>query len=279
MANRVKVVFFGNEKLATGVDAPEPLIKNSARKAGFEIEQHITGPLSELKPHQAKIAVLAAYGHIIPQKVLDEFPLGIINVHPSLLPKYRGTSPIESAILNGDIKTGVSIMRLTAGMDEGPLYKQKTVHLNGQETKQELTNKLQQLGANLIQEVLPEIYSGQLKARQQPHPVRATYSKKINKSDGLIDWSKAAVQLEREIRAYANWPKSHVNIGGKEVIILSAHAVPTNGAGAVDGELEIIKDIGVLMVNSSNGSLCIEKLQPVGKKAMSAGEFIRGYLK
>lgn len=279
MANRVKVVFFGNEKLATGIDAPEPLILNAASKAGFEIEQHVTGPLSELKPHQAKIAVLAAYGHIIPQKVLDEFPLGIINVHPSLLPKYRGTSPIESAILNGDLKTGVSIMRLTAGMDEGPLYKQKTVHLNGQETKQELTTKLQQLSADLLYELLPKIYSQQLKARQQPHPVRATYSKKINKSDGLIDWSKPAEQLEREIRAYAGWPKSHASIDGKEVIIHSAHAVPTNGVGAVNGELEVIKDIGVLMVNSSNGSLCIERLQPVGKKAMSVDEFIRGYLK
>ena len=106
----MKIVFFGNEKLATGIPAPEPLIRQAVEAAGFEIEQIVTGPLTDLRPHEAQLAVLAAYGRMIPQRVLDEFPLGIINVHPSLLPQYRGPTPIEQAMLDGVEKTGVSIM-------------------------------------------------------------------------------------------------------------------------------------------------------------------------
>ena len=119
------LVFFGNGKLATGLENESPNILEALLDAGFEIEQHVTGPISDLQHHKAQLAVLAAYGHVVPQKVLDEFPLGIINVHPSLLPLYRGSTPIEQAILQGATKTGVSIMKLTTGMDEGPIYKQK----------------------------------------------------------------------------------------------------------------------------------------------------------
>src|SRR3989338_420589 len=142
----ILIVFFGNEKLATGISPVKPVIFDAVLDAGFEIEQHVTGKLTELRPHKSVIAVLAAYGHIIPKSVLDQFTLGIINVHPSLLPLYRGPTPIEQAILDGASKTGVSIMHLTAGMDEGPIYKQKTVRLSGDESKAELTERLQHLG-------------------------------------------------------------------------------------------------------------------------------------
>ncbi len=273
------IVFFGNEKLATGITDVQPVILEAVKTAGFTIEQHITGPLTDLKPHQSQLAVLAAYGHLIPQRVIDEFPLGIINVHPSLLPRYRGSTPIESAILDGVEKTGVSIMQLTAGMDEGPVYKQKSIKLTGSESKQELTGKLQELGASLISEVLPEIASGKLRPRSQPHPDRDTsYTKRISKSDGEIDWTKPAELLEREIRAYAGWPKSHTTLGGVQVIIHQAYIVPSNGAYSTPGDIELsLLAEGILAVETGAGTLCIQRLQPAGKKEMSAREFIVGY--
>lgn len=268
-------VFFGNEKLATGVQTPEKLILQAALDAGFELEQHVTGKLSELAPHKAQIAVLAAYGRIIPQSVLDEFPLGIINIHPSLLPQYRGPTPIERAMLDGSAKTGVSIMHLTAGMDEGPIYKQKTLHIEPFESKQSLTERLQQLGADMLRENLHDIYEGNLKSRQQPHPDRATYSKKINKVDGDLDFNKPAEVLEREIRAYAEWPKSRTSLAGIDVVITSSHAVPSSVGKS--GEIEIIKQAGTLMIHCKTGYLCIDSLKPAGKQEMTTAAFLAGY--
>ncbi len=268
------VVFFGNEKLATGLPAAKPIIQESVLAAGFEIEQHVTGKLSELKPHKSTLAVLAAYGRIIPKRVLDEFPLGIINVHPSLLPAYRGPTPIEQALLDSTPKTGVSIMQLTAGMDEGPIYKQKTLHLTGSESKAELTEKLQMLGSELLKEVLPEIANSTLAPRQQPHPDRATYSHLITKQDGIIDWNKPAEQLEREIRAFAGWPSSRTTVADKDVIITAAHVVTQSGT---PGQTQVIDN--ELAVFAGTNALSIDHLKPAGKNEMSAAEFIRGYLR
>lgn len=269
-----KIVFFGNEKLATGIPAPSPVIREAVELAGFEIEQHVTGKLHELRDHEAELAVLAAYGRIIPKSVLDQFPLGIINVHPSLLPIYRGPTPIEQAILDGAIKTGVSIMRLSPEMDEGPIYKQKTIHLKGIESKSDLANTLQVLGAELITEVLSAIANGELKPRRQSHPERASYSKLIRKEDGQIDWTKPAVLLEREVRAYLDWPKSNGNIAGKDIVITKARIVTGTGT---PGDFTIIdKD---LIVFCGQDALLIERLKPAGKNEMNAEAFINGYLK
>jgi methionyl-tRNA formyltransferase len=271
--NQIPFVFFGNEKLVTGGHV-EPVILPALAQAGYKVEQVITGELSELKPHQAQIAVLASYGKIIPKRVLDEFPLGIINIHPSLLPAYRGPTPIESAILDGVSKTGVSIMRLTPGMDEGPVYKQRTVHLSGRETKSELAHALQSLGAELLLESLPSIIDNTLSPRQQPHPDRATYSKKITKEDGVLDFTKPAVQLEREVRAYMDWPKSTMRIAEKDVVVLEASvdATAKGDPGTVFRTSD--KKVGVYC---SEGALIIAKLKPAGKQAMSSEGFLAGY--
>ncbi len=276
MKKKSKIVFFGNEKLATGLASVKPIIQDAIVAAGFEIEQVVTGPLTDLKPHTAKLAVLAAYGHIVPESIMDEFPLGIINIHPSLLPKYRGSTPIEAAILAGDSKTGVSIMCLTAAMDEGPIYKQKSIQLSGKETKEELANTLQNLGAEMLKEVLPAIDAGTLKPRQQSHPDRdASYCKKISREDGRIGWTKQAEQIEREIRAYAGWPGSHTTLGQVEVIIMKAHFVPSDFGSL--GEINVEDEIGVLMIQAKDGYLCIDALKPVGKKEMPVKAFLNGY--
>lgn len=273
MSKTSKIVFFGNEKLATGISNVEPIVQSSIIKAGFEIEQVVTGPLSELKEHEAEIAVLVAYGHIIPNSILDQFPLGIINIHPSLLPLYRGSTPIEQAILDGAKKTGLSIMRLTSAMDEGPIYKQKTVHLKGNETKDGLTKSLQKLGSEMLIESLPEIINGTLKPRSQPHPDRATYTKKLSKSDGNIDWTRSAETIEREIRAYAGWPRSRINIGEVDCIITEVSVVNQQGPS---GKYFVANK--ELVFNCGDKSISIHRLQPVGKKEMLVEEFLRGYI-
>lgn len=269
-----KVVFFGNEKLATGIAHPEPLIRRAVEEAGFEIEQIITGDLSTLRTHDAQLAVLAAYGKIIPQRILDEFPLGIVNVHPSLLPKYRGPTPIEQTILDSTPKTGVSIMRLSKKMDEGPIYKQKTLHIKGYVTKDELTLHLQKLGAELINEILPSIATRTLLPRQQPHPERATYCEKISKEHGQIDWTKSAIALEREIRAYSGWPRSYVTLGETDIIITKAHVIETADATTPG---EIIAGKNHLHIGTAQHYLGIDFIQPLGKKEMPVSAFLSGY--
>lgn len=269
-----KIVFFGNEKLATGIPEARPIIREAVETAGFEIEKIVTGSLKELGAHESRLAVLAAYGHIIPQSILDEFPLGIINIHPSLLPQYRGSTPIEQVILDGLTKTGVSIMRLEAGMDTGPIYRQKTVHLTGAESKMDLAEQLQKLGAELLVEILPAIAEGSLKPRQQPHPDRATYTRLLEKNDGIIDWQKPAEQLEREIRAYLSWPKSQTTLGDIPVIITCAKPVAIDGQ-VTPGTLMIEKS--QLFVGTGKDWLEVLGLQPLGKKEMPISAFLAGY--
>jgi len=275
MKKSQKIVFFGNEKLATGINGVEPVILNSLRRAGYVIEQVVVGPINELQPHESRLAVLAAYGHIIPQSVLDQFPLGIINIHPSLLPKYRGSTPIEQAILDGETKTGVSIMQLSFKMDEGPLYAQRTVQLSGKETKGELTAKLHELGAEMLIEVLPAIFSGDLQPRQQPHPDRATYTRRLTKQDGSIEWNKSAEEIVREIRAYSGWPKSSCTLFGIDMSILEAGV--SDGWGSSVGTVSVDLGTKKIRVQCNQSSLEIITLQPAGKKPMDVVAFLNGY--
>jgi methionyl-tRNA formyltransferase len=273
-----KVVFFGNEKLATGIKDVQPVIWRAVQQAGFEIEQTVTGPIRDLKPHTAQLGVLAAYGHIIPQRILDEFPLGIINVHPSLLPRHRGPTPIEYALLTGDAKTGVSIMKLTAGMDEGPIFKQKSIAIPAEMTKFDLTKQLQDLGAALLVEVLLDITRQKAKARQQPHPDRATYSKKLTKEMSILDWSKPAYLLEREIKAFAGWPASRTNLNGIELTVTSAEADNGYESGKIQsGSIQIDKHAKTLAIITGEGRLYIQQLKPDGKRVMSTADFLAGY--
>ena len=169
------------------------------------------------------VGVLSSYGKIVPTKVIDLFSPGIINIHPSLLPLYRGPSPIESAILNGDDKTGVSIMKLAAKMDAGPLYAQIEVPLNGTETKPELYNSLAQIGSSLLIEQLPSIIDGNLSPESQDDS-RATYCPLLRKSDGVLSPStQTATEAERRVRAYLGYPKTRLPFNGQDIIITKAH--------------------------------------------------------
>ena len=219
--------------------------------------------IDELKAFNAEIGVLVAYGRIIPQSIIDIFPKGILNIHPSLLPRYRGSIPIEQAILDGSTQTGVSVMGLVKEMDAGPIYAQQTVELTGAETKQELTQKLLTLGGQLVLDVLPSALDGTAQPTAQDES-KATFTSLISKSDGHMDLAKPAAQLEREVRAYAVWPKSRLELYGHQVVVTKARVAQDN-------------DDNLLIVAANPGYLEIEELVAPSGKKMTGADFLRGY--
>ena len=225
------------------------------------------------KQFQSTMGILIDFGIIVSQKVIDYFTLGIINSHFSILPEWRGADPINFAILSGQEMTGVSLMILTAGMDEGPLIGYGEQPLNGDETSPTLTNRLILLSDALLQHDLPLRFQNPTPGVPQTITNRTeSYSRKLTKEDGILDWSKPAATLEREIRAFIEWPKSRTTIAGKDVIVLSAHVVSEQGkAGTVEARGK------ELLVYCKEDALKIDTLKPAGKKEMTAEAFIAGY--
>lgn len=258
-----------------GQQIVEPQVKTIAIEAGIAVWQprklsEIAGDIQALGD---VAGVLVAYGKIIPESIIQLFTPGIINVHPSLLPKYRGPSPIEAAILHGDRETGVSIMQLAKAMDAGPVYSQITVPLTGTESKTELYTRLGEHAKTQLLEVLPAILSGDLQPTPQ-NEAEASYCHMIQKSDGELDWYKPAEQLEREIRAYAGWPRSFAMLAGMTVYITSARAIQRDET-AEPGV--IIADKKQLFIGTDTGWLEVLALQPQGKKEMPVQAFLAGY--
>ncbi len=296
MTKSNKLVFFGNERLATSATTTAPTLRaliaagyhimavvshyepGRSRKArALEIEQVANEydiPLllpdrpadisQQLKDFAADAAVLVAYGKIVPQSVIDIFPAGIINIHPSLLPQYRGPTPIEQVMLDSPPKTGVSLMQLSKEMDAGPVYAQTTLPLAGNETKQQLADTLLQQGSQMVIQHLPAILDGTL------HPVaqddsKATFCALLTKNSGIIDTNKTAEQLEREVRAYAGWPKSTLNTYNNDVIVTKASVVSHRTQNA-------------LIIECAEESLLqIDELIGPSGKTMSGEAFLRGY--
>lgn len=252
-----------------------PHAKVWAQEHGIAILQpeKLTEITDELNSFGVQLGAVASYGKLIPDKILDIFPLGLINVHPSLLPKYRGPAPIEAAILNGDAETGVSIMRVTHEMDAGPVYAQETVPLTGRETQPELYDQLAKIGAELLEEALPGIAAGHLEARPQNDKLAVTTSL-IQKADGQIDWAQPAGQIERQIRAYLSWPGSRTELFGREILLTGAHAVPSDNPELEPGAAERVD--GAIRVQTGSGTLCLDRLKPAGGREMNAKEFLSG---
>lgn len=233
-----------------------------------------------LATYQADLFVVAAFGQILPQAVLDLPRYGTLNVHASLLPKYRGSSPISEAILQGESETGVTIMLLDAGIDTGPTLHHRAIPIAEDETTASLTPKLADLGAMTLLEALPRWIEGQLVPQSQDSTL-ATHTRMIKKEDGRIDWSRPAEVLAREVRAYIPWPNAYTTWRGKLLKILSAipqsSAPGENQPGRVAQDRQAETGQKVLRVSTGQGDLLIERLQLEGKKATSADEFLRGY--
>jgi len=218
------------------------------------------------------VAIVASYGIIIPKEVLDWPKYGFLNIHPSLLPKYRGPSPIQTAILNGERETGVTIMKLDEKMDHGPIVAQEALPIQ-RKGFTKLHDELARLGSKLLIEVLPKYETGEIEPAAQDD-AKATFSKNISKDMGRIDWSKSADLIERQVRAYDGWPVAWTALGQKLIKIYEAKAVASKWDMGKPGEiLEVSKKI---TVKCGERSLEITALQPESGRKMTSEEFIRG---
>ena len=259
-----------------------PVIE-TAEKLGLRIltvvnKTSITGTI-RTAGFAARVAVLIDFGIIVEQAAIDAFPLGIVNSHFSLLPQWRGADPITFSILSGQSKTGVSLMLLVEAMDEGPLLAVGEYDLAPDITTPKLTHDLVGLSYALLKDALPKYVTGKVKGITQErsaeivgYSAEPSYSRKLTKEDGILDFTKPATQLEREVRAYAEWPKSRTVLGGHAVIITAAKAADGEGTPG-----EIWHAGKALGVYCTKGVLVIEKLKPAGKSEMTAEAFLNGY--
>jgi len=230
--------------------------------------------LIETNPFQSEVGVLIDFGIIVSQKAIDYFPFGIVNSHFSLLPEWRGPDPITFAILSGQKATGVSLMLLVQAMDEGPLLGYGVYEITPDETSLHLTDELIKLSHALLVAIVPDYLEGRIVAQPQTTKIEPTYSRKITKEDGIINWRKTAVQLDREIRAFLNWPKSTATLADRDVAITRAHIVNTSGE---PGKAAIQNK--ALVVFCGEGALEIDALKPAGKQEMTGQAFLAGYKK
>lgn len=228
----------------------------------------------------ADLFIVAAFGQILPQAVLDLPRYGTLNVHASLLPKYRGSSPISEAILQGEEEAGVTIMLIDAGVDTGAMLLKRAVPISATETTASLTPRLADLGASLLLEALPLWVRGDLQPQPQDH-TQATHTRMLKKEDGHLDWSHPAEELARAVRAYAPWPNAYTTWRGKLLKILVASPATSTPAGqpgtvALINQVQDGKTHKALSIATGQGNLLVERVQLEGKRAMSADEFVRG---
>lgn len=224
------------------------------------------------RPFKSRVAILVDFGIIVPQSVIDYFPLGIVNSHFSLLPEWRGADPITFAILSGQKQTGVSLMLLVAAMDEGPLLAQSIYNLPTSATTPTLTSDLIDLSYCMLQEIMPRYVAGSIVPYPQDESTKPTYSRKLAKGDAMLDWRKPAKQLEREIRAFIEWPRSKTTVGNTTLVVTGAHVATEPGT---PGTRTIIDKKPAFY--TSKGALVIDTLKPAGKPEMSGESFLAGY--
>jgi methionyl-tRNA formyltransferase len=230
-------------------------------------------------PPSVSTGLVVDFGIIIPKSVIDCFAMGIVNSHFSLLPALRGADPISGAILAGDSTTGVSLMNIVAALDEGPLLAQKQLEIPPTSTTPELTELLLELSNKCIQEVLPRYMNGLVEAHPQPSSPPATYTRKLSKADGVIDWGLPATIIERQVRAYAGWPGSRAVIAGRDVIVTQTMVA---AASVSDSPLLSVGQIGrsvegqVVVGCGHNTSLVINRLKPAGKSEMTSQALMAG---
>ena len=275
--NKIKIVFIGTSEF--GAIILNELVKNNYKpvlvitipdkpagrkkiltpspvKKGVKLLKiKIAYDLKEIKKIKPDLIITAAYGKIIPKDILEIPKYGALNIHPSLLPKYRGPSPIQTAILSGDKETGVTIMMMDKKMDHGKIISNFQFPISNKITYKELSKKLAKLSAKLLMETIPKWIKGEIKAKEQDHS-KASYTKIIKKEDGKIDWNKPAQEIERQIRAFDPWPGTFTFIkkGDRKIRVK-----------ILEAKL------------SKNNQLIIKKLQPEAKKPMSFEDFKKGY--
>jgi methionyl-tRNA formyltransferase len=251
-------------------------VKALALERGLPLHQPPTlrtdAAVAPLHATGAQAMVVAAYGLILPPTVLDLYALGCINIHASLLPRWRGAAPIQRALLAGDAETGISIMRMEAGLDTGPVYLARALPISDRDTAQTLHDKLAVLGGQCVVQALPAIAAGALSATPQPE-AGVTYAHKIGKDEAELDWRRSAVELDRQVRAFVPFPVATTRWRGEVLRVWAAR--PLDSYSGPAATLLEITDDGIV-VGCGAGALCLQSLQRAGGKRLSAGEFLRG---
>lgn len=259
------------------------LVTNPVKKAALDLGLPVIQPVGlrdadevqKLAAYRPDVVVVAAFGQILPQSVLDIPTYGCINIHPSLLPEFRGATPVAAAILAGRQFTGVSLMLLDHGLDTGPVLAQAQISISLRDTTASLTSKLSRVAAQLLLEVLPRWLKGEITPQTQDGAL-ASYSGVLAKDDGEIDWQLPAVDIWRRVRAYYPWPGTYTRWQDQQLRIIEA--VPLAGERTTDiGRVAALDSAEAAFgVSTGDGVLGISRVQLEGKKAMSAAEFLRG---
>lgn len=302
-SKKIRIAFLGTPEFAATI------LECLAKRAGFEVttvitqEDKLAGRKKRLTPPPVKIAaenaglrvlqpknskelekilenievdffVVVGLGMILTEKSLESAKIAPINIHASLLPKYRGASPIQEALLQGDKETGICIMQMTQKLDAGPVFFTKRVQIEPSDNFESFSERLADESCKILPHVLMDIKEGNLRAMPQKKEGQS-YCHKIEKNDGKIDWGKkSAMQILNMIRAYSLWPGVFTEIGGKKIRILEAKIEEDQMA---PGEMKIENKI--LKIGTKKGSLMPTKVQPEGKNAMNVQDYINGYLK
>ena len=257
---------------------PSP-VKKAALTRALPVLQPVSlkdkDAVAQLAGFSPDVIVVAAYGQILPQSVLDIPGYGCINIHPSLLPKYRGASPVAAAILSGDDFTGVSIMLLDRGLDTGPVFIRAAVPVSPQDTTGSLTAKLSLVAAGLLQEVLVRWPRGEI-APQSQNESEATCCGQFTKEEGEIDWELPAVDIWRRVRAFNPWPGCYTRWRGRQLKIIEAVPLPREGIIETGKVVALDREEAAFGVCTGDGVLGILQVQLEGKRVRSAAEFFRG---
>ncbi len=305
MNNLLRIVFFGTPEFALpslqaliagrdpvigvvcqpdkpagrGQQLAAPPVKQAALRAGLQVFQpdKLRAPdaLETLASWAPDLIVVAAYGKILPKVVLDLPPRGCINVHASLLPKYRGAAPIQWAILRGEKHTGVTIMRINERMDAGDILLHEPTDIGPRETYGELQARLADIGALALMKAIAGLHSGTLLPQPQQED-EMTLAPMIRKEEGRIDWAQPAAYLERMVRAFSPWPSAYTSLGTKQLKIHQAH-IASSTAGAVPGAVVALRE--GIAVATGDGVLVLDEVQLEGRKRLPAADFARGAVK
>lgn len=263
-----------------GMKLTPSAVKQSALALGLPVYQPQTlrnaDSVEKLKAAGAEVMVVAAYGLILPPEVLNLFPAGCINIHASLLPRWRGASPIQAAVLAGDAETGISIMQLEAGLDTGPVFASARLAIGADETAGELEARLARLGADTLGTLLADLLGGRLRPVAQPD-AGVTYARRISKAEARIDWREPAVAIGRRVRAWNPWPVAETLLDGQQLRCFASEPLGEDppGAGRVPGQV-LACDARGIEVQTGEGRLRLRTVQAPGRQQVAAADFARG---
>ncbi len=278
--NVVMVVTQPDRKSGRGRKLTASAVKKFAQAANLPVFQPNTlkdpqavSFLQDLKPD---LIVVAAFGQILRRNVLDMPRQGCINIHASLLPRWRGASPVTAAILAGDAETGITLMQMDPGLDTGPIIRQRAMPITPQHTGQSLTAELSFMGADLLIETLPDWLDGKITPQPQDDAL-ATLARRIKKEQGLLNWRQSALQIDRQVRAFFPWPGAFTRWQGKTLKVLSVAVAVDWAEDLPPGRVfKLGKEIAVA---ASQGAIILQQIQPAGKRPMSAKSFVAGAAK